>query len=252
MNLPRTLALVGAVTVFCLKAAAAEPVIVTVAKADDKYVRNSEGTAVGLKDSRLLLALIEFTRGEGDSDFFPARIVAKTSKDGGKSWGGYRILARPESGEISAFSPNLLRLKDGRLLFVYMRYLSFASAKNKYPPATTVAMISDNDGKTFTRLAKILDEQPVTVCSHSLTQLASGRIVLPLNRDLSKKGQPDHWEAGLAYSDDGGKTWKRGDDWVDAPRRGAMEPHVEEVKADHLLMVVRTQMGSVYKAESRD
>jgi hypothetical protein len=43
MNLPRTLALAGAVTVFCLKAAAAEPVIVTVAKADAKHVRNSEG-----------------------------------------------------------------------------------------------------------------------------------------------------------------------------------------------------------------
>jgi hypothetical protein len=118
MNWPRTLALAGAVTAFCLKAAAAEPVIITVAKADDTHVRNSEGTAVGLKDGRLLLAWIEFTKGEGDSDFFPARIVAKTSKDGGKTWDGYRAFARPESGEISAFSPNLLRLKDSRLLFV--------------------------------------------------------------------------------------------------------------------------------------
>src|SRR5436190_1264995 len=113
MNLPRTLALAGAVTVFCLKAAAAEPVIVTVAK-----------------------------------------------------------------------------------------------AQNKYPPATTVAMISGDDGKTFSRLATVLEEQPITVCSHSLKQLASGRIVLPLNRDLSRKGQPDHWEAGSAYSDDGGGTWE--------------------------------------------
>jgi hypothetical protein len=206
MNLPRTLALAGVVAVFGLRALAAEPVIVTVAKADDRHVRNSEGTAVELKNGRLLLAWIEFTKGEGDSDFFPARIVAKTSKDGGRTWDGYRVLARPESGEISAFSPNLLRLKDGRLLFVYMRYLSFAKAQNKYPPATTVALISEDDGKTFSRLATVLQEQPITVCSHSLKQLTSGRIALPLNRDLSKKGQPDHWEAGLTYSDDGGKT----------------------------------------------
>lgn len=190
MNLSRTLALAWAVTVFCLKAAAAEPVIVTVAKADDKHVRNSEGTAVGLKDGRLLLAWIEFTKGEGDSDFFPARIVAKTSKEGGKTWDGYRVLAKPESGEISVFSPNLLRLKDGRLLFVYMRYLNFAKAQNKYPPATTVAMISGDEGKTFSRLATVLEEQPITVCSHSLKQLASGRIVLPLNRNLSRPGIP--------------------------------------------------------------
>ncbi len=134
-----------------------------------------------------------------------------------------------------------------------MRYLSFAKAQNKYPPATTVAMISADDGKTFTPLATILDEQPITVCSHSLKQLASGRIVLPLNRDLSKKGQADHWEAGVAYSDDGGKTWKQSDDWVDAPKRGAMEPHVEEIEATITCSwSMRTQMGSVYQSESRD
>jgi len=252
MNLSRTLAIAGIVAVSSLRTTAVEPVIVTVAKADDKYVRHSEGTAVELKDGRLLLAWIEFTKGDGDSDFFPARIVAKTSTDGGKTWGNYRVVAKPASGEISAFSPNLLRLKDGRLLFVYMRYLSFAKAQNKYPPATTVAMISEDDGKSFRPLATILNEQPITVCSHSLKQLASGRIVLPLNRDLSKKGQPDHWEAGLAYSDDGGKSWKQSDGWVDAPKRGAMEPHVEEVKPDQLLMVMRTQMGAVYRADSHD
>ncbi len=252
MHLRRTVALAGIVVLFGLPSRAGEPLIVTVAKADGKYVRHSEGTAVELKDGRLLLAWIEFTKGEGDSDFFPARIVAKTSKDGGKTWEGYRVLATPEAGEISAFSPNLLRLRDGRLLFVYMRYLSFAKATNRYPPATIVARISDDDGKTFAPLAILSDEQPVTVCSHSLKQLASGRIVLPLNRDPSKKGQPDHWEAGLACSDDGGKSWKQCDTWVGAPRRGAMEPHVEEVGTDRLLMVMRTQMGAVYRADSRD
>ena len=82
----RRLTALAAISLFCLRASAAGPVIVTVAKADDKHVRNSEGTAVGLKDGRLLLAWIEFTKGERDSDFFPARIVAKTSKDGGKTW----------------------------------------------------------------------------------------------------------------------------------------------------------------------
>src|SRR4051812_32804395 len=196
MNFSRTFVIAGIAALFCLPAQAADPVIVTVAKADDTHVRHSEGSAVEMKDGRLLLAWTEFTKGEGDSDFFPARLVAKTSKDGGKTWDGYRVVAKPESGEISAFSPNLLRLKDGRLLFVYMRYLRLAKAQNKYPPATTVALVSEDDGKTFTPLATILTEQPITVCNHSLKQLASGRIILPLDRDLSKKGQPDHWEAG--------------------------------------------------------
>ncbi len=232
--------------------AAAEPVTFTIAKADEQHVRQSEGTAVELSDGKLLLAWIEFSKGEGDSDFFPGRIVAKTSTDGGRTFDDYRVLAVPEPGEISAFSPNLLRLADGRLLFVYMRYLSFAKARNKYPPATTVAAISSDDGRTFSPLATIASEQPITICNHTLKQLASGRIVLPLNRDASEKGQNDHFEAGLAYSDDGGKTWRQSASWVDAPKRGAMEPHVEEIAPDHLLMVMRTQAGSIYKSESRD
>jgi hypothetical protein len=63
--------------------ASAPTLSVTVAKADDKYVRHSEGSAVELKDGRLLLVWTEFTRGEGDSDFFPARLVAKTGCNSG-------------------------------------------------------------------------------------------------------------------------------------------------------------------------
>src|SRR5262245_52442323 len=103
MTLPRTVVLAG-VVVCCLLVIAAVPVIVSVARADGNYVCHSEGSAVELKDGRLLLAWIAFTKGEGDSDFFPARIVARTSKDGGRSWGDYRVLARPGPGEISAFS----------------------------------------------------------------------------------------------------------------------------------------------------
>ena len=49
MKLPRIIALVGIAAFVGLPAFAAEPVIVTVARADDKYVRHSEGTAAELK-----------------------------------------------------------------------------------------------------------------------------------------------------------------------------------------------------------
>ena len=35
-------------------------------------------------------------------------------------------------------------------------------------------------------------------------------------------------------------------------RTEAMEPHVAEIKKDELLMVMRTQLGAVYRADSRD
>src|SRR5262245_19132905 len=247
---------VGIVMVAALAGAAplsaAAPIIVTVAKANDTYVRHSEGAAIELGDGRLLLIWQEFKKGPGDSDFFPGRLVAKPSKDGGRTWSDYRVVVENEPGDINVFSPNLVRLGNGSILFVFMRYHSFAKAQNVYPPASIFARISRDDGKTFQPLATISKEQFVTICSSSIRRLSSGRVLIPLNRDVSKKGQPDHWEAGVAYSDDNGKTWTEGDSWVDAPKRGAMEPHVEETKGKRLLMVMRTQLGAVYRAESPD
>jgi len=226
--------------------------IVTVAEAKDKIARNSEASMVELKDGSLFAVWQEFQKGEGDSDFFPGRLVAMTSRDGGRKWGDYRVLVENSPGDINVFSPSLLRLPDGAVLFCFMRYHSFAKAQNKYPPASAFAWLSRDECKTFTPLATLWKEKPVTLCSATLRRLSSGRIVLPVCRDLSKKKQPDHWESGVFFSDDGGKTWKECDNWVDLPKRGAMEPHVEELRDKRLLMVMRTQLGAVYKSTSPD
>ncbi len=229
----------------------AGPEIITIAKADAQYVRHSEATVVELKDGRLLLAWIEFSKGQGDSDWFPARIVAKTSGDGGCSWEGHRVLAAPQPGELSTYSPNLLRLKDGRILFVCLRKIHFSRSPDVYPTATIAAYVSRDEGQTFTPLATICEKQPVGICNHTLKQLSTGRILLPVSRNRTKT-KPEHWESGVAYSDDGGKTWTFSETWVDVPRRGAMEPHVEELGDGRVLMIMRTQMGTIWKSESSD
>jgi sialidase-1 len=193
----------------------------------------------------------EFEKGEGDSDFFPGRLAAMTSADGGRTWTGRKTLVDNLPGDINVFSPSLLRLQDGSILFCFMRYHSFAKAKNRYPPASAFAWLSRDECQTFQPWSTLCKERPITLCSATLRRLSSGRILIPANRDLSKKGEPDHWEAGCFTSDDGGKTWTESN-WVDAPRRGAMEPHVEQLRSGKLLMVMRTQMGSIYKSESAD
>jgi sialidase-1 len=225
---------------------------VMVAEAKDKVVRNSEAAMVELKDGSLFMVWQEFQKGEGDSDFFPGRLTAMTSRDGGRTWGGYRVLVENERGDINVFSPSLLRLPNGALLFCFMRYHALAKAQNKYPPASAFAWASRDEGKTFTPLATLWKEKPMTLCSATLRRLRSGRIVLPANRDLSQKRQADHWEAGTFFSDDNGKTWTECANWVDLPKRGAMEPHVEQLRNNRLLMVMRTQLGSIYRAESAD
>jgi sialidase-1 len=230
----------------------AKPEIIMLAEARGKVVRNSEASMVELKDGSLLVIWQEFQKGTGDSDFFPGRLVGMTSRDGGRSWGGYRVVVENEPGDVNVFSPSLLRLPDGGILFCFMRYHSFSKAENKYPPASAFAWLSSDEGKTFKPLSTLWKENPVTLCSATLRRLSSGRIVLPLNRDLSKKGQPDHFEAAVTFSDDGGKSWKESDNWVDLPKRGAMEPHVEELRDGRLLMVLRTQLGAVYRSVSKD
>jgi sialidase-1 len=223
-----------------------------VAEATGPIVRNSEATLIELKDRRLLMIWQEFEKGDGDSDFFPGRLAAMTSADGGRTWGQRRVLVRPEKDDIKVFSPSLVRLADGGILFCFMRYHSFAKAQNKYPPASAFAWISHDEGQTFKPLATLWTEQPITLCSSTLKRLSTGRLIIPVNRDLSTKGQPDHWEAGAYFSDDGGKSWQACENWVDLPKRGAMEPHIEELKSGKLLMVMRTQLGEVYRSHSAD
>lgn len=230
-----------------------EPERVMIAEAKGKNVRNSEGTMVELKEGTLLLIWQEFEQGPGgDSDFFPSRLAAMTSHDGGRTWGGRRVLVETAPGDTNVFSPSLLRLPDRGILFCYMTYHGFDKAQNKYPPASAFALVSRDEGKTFTSLGTLWKVQPVTLASSTLRLLTGGRIVLPANRDLSRKGEPDHWEAGAVFSDDGGRTWDWCANWVDLPMRGAMEPHIEELRDGRLLMVMRTQLGAVYRAESGD
>jgi sialidase-1 len=230
----------------------AKPAILTIAKAQGTVVRNSEAAMIELNDGRLFMIWQEFQKGEGDSDFFPGRLAAMTSVDGGRTWGEYRVLVSPEKDDINVFSPNLVRLSNDHFLFCFMRYHSFSKALNKYPPATALAWVSHNQGETFEPLATLWTEQPITLCNSTMKRLASGRIVLPVCRDLSTKGQPDRWESGVYWSDDLGKTWQVGTNWVDLPKRGAMEPHIAELPDGRLLMVMRTQLGAVFQSTSAD
>lgn len=249
---PTSVILLGTISPFnVLLAETPKPQIVTIAKAEGKVVRNSEGSMVDTANG-LFVVYQEFEKGTGDSDFFPGRLVGMISKNEGRTWEDRRVVVENAKGDVNVFSPSLLRLPDKSILLCFMRYHSFDKATNKYPPASAFAWISRDECKTFTPVATLWKERSTTLCSATLRRLKSGRLVIPVNRDLSKKGDADHWEAGTMFSDDNGKTWTECANYVDLPKRGAMEPHVEEVADNKLLMVMRTQLGAVYKSESKD
>jgi len=81
--------------------------------------------------------------------------------------------------------------------------------------------------------------------------LSTGRIICPVawTGDVGRNG---HFVSLCFFSDDVGKTWKRGAETVDALKRGAMEPEVIELAGGKLLMIVRTQLGHIATSLSKD
>lgn len=84
-----------------------------------------------------------------------------------------------------------------------------------------------------------------------VVQLLDGRLLCPVawTSDVVKD---NHFVSFCYLSDDGGRTWLRGQGQVDLPKRGAMEPEVIEQRDGTLLMLVRTQLGEIFASRSRD
>lgn len=221
----------------------------TIAAASADHPRHSEGAMVELHDGSILLIWQEFLPSEhGGEDNAPSRLSAMTSNDGGLTWGNHRVLVESLPGDVNVYSPNLIRLDTGEILFLFMRYHSL------YPCQTSgYVWVSRDEGATFEPYAVAWERQTYGLCSATLRQLPSGRLVLPMSRPAGIEGPAmDHWIAGALLSDDRGLTWRESANWVDLPMRGCMEPHVAWLPDASLLMFMRTQLGTVYASRSTD
>lgn len=253
MQVMRVVVICGLFLAGALTTQAKEPETFLFAKADDQLVRHSEGSAVELKDGRILLVWQEFRKGpKGDSDYYPARLVSKSSRDGGRTWDDYRVRVEIASGDLNVFSPSLLRLKDGSILLAFLRKHDFEKPTDQYTPTSAFTFVSHDDGKTFEPGSTVWSRQRMHLCNNTLKQLSTGRIVLPTDRDNSAPDRPDNWACGCVYSDDNGKSWTVSENFVELPKRGGMEPHIEELSDGRLMMIMRTMLGAIYKSESAD
>lgn len=219
--------------------------------ATEEFPRHSEGAIAELADGSLLLVWQEFWKGEVghlDSDSWPSRLCAMTSRDGGHTWDERRVLAEATGDTTSCYSPSLLRLPDGRLLLAFMRYHTVA-------PIVSSGFVwtSADEGQSFTPLATAWDHRPLGPTNNVLKRLSSGRLLWPVSAPsgLEDRGQ-NVWINGAITSDDGGLSWRECDGWAELPLRGAMEPHVEELRDGRVLMIMRTQLGAVFQSWSGD
>lgn len=210
-------------------------------------MRNSEADALVLKDGRVMLAWTEFT-GDGRSDWSGARLSARVSSDQGETW-GERFTLQENIGTMNVMEPDLLRLKSGKVLFLFCR-------KNSPADCAPMVRVSRDDARTFSPPVPmaVTPSPSYTGFNHDRAiQLRGGRILMPVFFTTDYRVDP-HIRARVYYSDNEGATWKPSDTILDLPqsKAGAQEPGVIELRDGRVMAWVRSDLGRIYRAYSRD
>lgn len=218
-----------------------------VAPATDTNMRNSEADMLQLRDGRLMLAWIEFYTEKG-SDWGPARISAMYSRDRGRTWRG-KFTLQENIATMNVMEPDLLRLKSGKILFLFCR-------KNSEADCLPMVRLSTDEARTFSHPQPLpIEPSPsYTGFNHDRAiQLSSGRILMPLFYTTDYRVDR-HIRSRVYYSDDEGATWRPSRTILDIPasRAGAQEPGVIELKDGRILLWLRTDQGKIYRSYSND
>lgn len=228
------------------RAAAAEDLEIIesyIAVAGPEAPRQSEGDVAVLKDGSLLAAWSDFY--EKASDHAPARISAARSMDGGRSWGA-RYTLQENTGGANVMSVSLLRARSGALLFFYLQ-------KNSRSDLKVLMRRSTDEAKTWSESVTVTMEGGYHVMNNArVIQLRSGRLLAPVATTREVGTKNDEFKTVVYFSDDEGRAWQRGRTLVGAPKRGAMEPGLIELKDGRVQQIIRTQTGEIWQSISSD
>lgn len=217
--------------------------------------RNSEGDFVHLSDGRILFVYTHFTGGTGDAA--AAHLASRISSDFGKSWSDKDEMVIPRPADVqNIMSVSLLRLKDNGAQ--KNRISLFYLLKKSNEDCRAMMRISTDEAKSWSEPVLCMPDTGYFVVNNSrAVQLTSGRILLPAAQHEWKKDKPgSHRGVACAfYSDDAGRTWKRSTSALEAPaasRSGLQEPLIVELKDKSLLMLCRTDQGTLFRSTSKD
>ena len=237
--------------------------------------KNSEGSAIVLKDGSILLLWTEFLdvdlmpekdrppfsplrhslRTEPNNDDGYARISGMISKDGGKTWLAPRVYVDDRDARVNTMSPALARLPDGRLMVAYS-WRSGGNHKDNDGPCARRVRFSSDEGTTWTEPVRVTPDDGTyhTGCHDRAWVLPSGRILVQCHMNTRVSGGPyiDHKFVYIAFSDDAGKTWKHSNRLTESAGRGLNEACVAPRADGSLTMVLRSSRGNSYVCESRD
>jgi len=224
------------------------PVFITIAPAGPQSPRNDTATLVELPDRSCLVAWQRYCpSAAAGHDGGTAQIYVSRSTDRGRTWDDAKLAIDRAPGDLNVQAPALCLLPSGRLLMACLHAHSTRST-------TMVLYASDDGGRTWTRQTDIWQRSPgqwLQGGAPSLLRLASGRLILPFHGGSGDQLTQTN-RASCFVSDNDGNTWRRIDQWISLPKRGAMEASIAELPDGELVMGLRTQLGSVYLSRSTD
>lgn len=204
--------------------------------------RYSEGDITVLHDGRYLYATTEFM--DTTSDFAKARLIGRTSGDGGQTWSESSIL-QENVGGLNVMSLTFQPLNAAELGLFYL-------IKNTTSVLDVYLRRSSDGGLTFGEATQVTSLPGYHVLNNDrVIKLRGGRLLVPTasSADVEKE---NHFVCRTWISDDAGVTWRAGTGTVDYAKRGAMEPELLEMNDGRVLMIIRTQLGHIAAAWSED
>lgn len=171
-------------------------------------------------------------------------------------WQPLQIVMRDPNASLN--NPCVL-VTPKRIFLMIQRYpvaVGEYTVKPGFDPTNSCSnllLISDDDGKSWSSPRDLTREsRPAEVLTLASgpgigIQLRSGRLIFPFNEGYGG----NRWSTFALYSDDHGKTWKRGEP---TPRPAGFQPNevqMVELRVGKLLQNARNQAAGKFRLQSR-
>ena len=209
--------------------------------------RNSEGAFVTLKNGDILFVYTHYV-GESGDDHAPASLVARVSKDKGRTWSVEDREIVANEGGMNVMSVSLLRMVDGRIALFYLR-------KNSWNDCRPWLRFSTDEGMTWSEpIECVTDEIGYYVLNNDrVMQQTDGTLLMPLALHSNVDGKFQAAAAIFCYiSRDQGRTWQRQTQVPNPDNITLQEPGLVQLDAETILMYIRSNAGCQCYSFSKD